>query len=235
MVQTEKMSAVGMMAAGVAHELLNPMMGMLNFAQYCLKHTAEDDRRYPVLQDIERETGRCADIVRDLMTFSHVEKEGEEEYRLESLATIIDRAVNLLRYRIEKDHVLLTRYIAEDTPEIWLAVNGMQQVLLNLVSNALDALAESQKKEIHLEVHWEGDFVRLAVTDSGCGLTPEIMEKIYEPFFTTKPVGRGTGLGLTISRNIINSLGGDIACQSQPGVGTTFTIILPLERKGGTK
>ncbi|MBI3930450.1 MAG: PAS domain S-box protein [Chloroflexi bacterium] len=235
MAKAEKMSAVGMMAAGVAHELLNPMMGMLNFAQYCLKHTAEDDRRYPVLQGIERETGRCADIVRNLMTFSHRENEAEEEYQLESFTTIIDRVVKLLSYRIEKDHVLLTRHIAEGTPRILMAVNGMQQVLLNLVSNALDALAESQRKEIHLELHREGDFVQLTVADSGCGIAPEILEKIYEPFFTTKPVGRGTGLGLTISRNIINSLGGDIACQSQPGVGTTFTIILPLERKGGTK
>lgn len=233
--QTEKMSVVGMMADGVAHELLNPMMGMLNFAQYCLKYTAEDDRRYLILQDIERETGRCIDIVRNLMTFSHMEKEDGEEYQLESFAVIIDRVAKLLSYRIEKDHVLLTWHIAEGTPKIWMAVNGMQQVLLNLISNALDALVESRKKEIHLEVHREDDFVQLTVTDSGRGLTPENLEKIYEPFFTTKPVGQGTGLGLTTSRSIINSQGGDIICKSQPGVGTTFKVLLPVGTKGGTK
>lgn len=223
------------MADGVAHELLNPMMGMLNFAQYCLKYTAEDDRRYLILQDIERETGHCIDIVRNLMTFSHMEKEDGEEYQLESFAVIIDRVAKLLSYRIEKDHVLLTWHIAEGTPKIWMAVNGMQQVLLNLISNALDALVESHKKEIHLEVHREDDFVQLTVTDSGRGLTPENLEKIYEPFFTTKPVGQGTGLGLTTSRSIINSQGGDIICKSQPGVGTTFKVLLPVGTRGGTK
>ena len=235
LVQVEKMSALGTMAAGVAHELLNPMMGMLNFAQYCLKHTAEDDSRYPVLQDIERETRRCVDIVSNLTTFSHMEKQSEEGYQEESLATIIERVVKLLSYRIEKEHVSLTQWVAEGTPKIWMEVNGMQQVLLNLIGNALDAVMESQKKEIHVEVHREGDFVQLTVADSGCGLAPENLEKVYDPFFTTKPIGRGTGLGLTTSRGIIDSHGGNITCESELGVGTTFRILLPVETKGGAK
>jgi two-component system NtrC family sensor kinase len=211
------------------------MMGMLNFAQYCLKHTTEDDPRHPVLQDIERETRRCVDIVRNLTTFSRMGKQGEEEYQKESFATIIDRVVKLLSYRIEKEHVSLTRHVAKGTPKIWMQVNSMQQVLLNLISNALDVLMKSQKKEIHIEVHREGDFVQLTVADSGCGLAPENLEKIYDPFFTTKPVGQGTGLGLTTSRSIIDSHGGDITCESKLGVGTTFKILLPAETKGGEK
>jgi len=235
LVQTEKMSALGTMAAGVAHELLNPMMGMLNFAQYCLEHTAEGDPRYQVLQDIERETRRCASIVTNLTTFSRMGKQDKEEYQKESLAMIIDRVVKLLSYRIEKEHVLLTQHIDENTPKIWMEVNSMQQVLLNLISNALDALMESQKKEIHIEVYRENDFVQLIVTDSGCGLAPENLEKIYDPFFTTKPIGQGTGLGLTTSRCIIESHGGDITCESTPGVGTIFKILLPAKTKGGEK
>jgi len=235
LVRVEKMSALGTMAAGVAHELLNPMMGMLNFAQYCLKHTTEDDSRYPVLQDIERETRRCVDIVSNLTTFSHMEKQSEEGYQEESLATIIERVVKLLSYRIEKEHVSSTQQVAEGTPRIWMKVNGMQQVLLNLISNALDAVMESRKKEIHVEVHREGDFVQLTVADSGCGLAPENLEKVYDPFFTTKPIGQGTGLGLTTSRSIIDSHGGNITCESELGVGTTFRILLPVETKGGAK
>ena len=231
LVQVEKMSALGTMAAGVAHELLNPMMGMLNFAQYCLKHTSEGDPRYPVLQDIERETRRCADIVRDITTFSRMGKQVGDGYQKESFVTIIGRVIKLLSYRIEKEHVSLTHHVAEGTPKIWMEENGMQQVLLNLISNALDALAESQKKEIHVEVHREGDFVQLTVVDSGCGLGPENLEKIYDPFFTTKPVGKGTGLGLSTSRSIINSHGGSITCESELGVGTTFKILLPVENK----
>jgi hypothetical protein len=231
LVQAEKMSALGAMAAGVAHELLNPMMGMLNFAQYCLGHTAEGDPRYPVLQDIERETKRCADIVWSLTTFSRMGKQGEEGYQKEDFATIIDRAVKLLSYRIEREHVSLTQHVAEGTPKIWMEVNSMQQVLLNLICNALDSLMASQKKEIHIEVYREDDFLQVTVADSGCGLAPENLEKIYDPFFTTKPIGQGTGLGLTTSRSIIDSHGGDITCESKPGVGTTFKIHLPIERR----
>ncbi len=233
LVQTEKMSALGTMAAGVAHELLNPMMGMLNFTQYCLKHTTAGDPRYPVLQDMERETRRCADIVGNLTTFSRMGTQDEEGYQKESLTIIIDRVVKLLSYRIEKEHVLLAQHVDENTPKIWMQVNSMQQVLLNLISNALDALMESQKKEIHIEIYREDDFVRLIMTDSGCGLAPEHLEKIYDPFFTTKPVGQGTGLGLSTSRSIIESHGGDITCESKLYVGTIFKILLPIKTKGG--
>jgi two-component system NtrC family sensor kinase len=116
-----------------------------------------------------------------------------------------------------------------------MEVNSMQQVLLNLISNALDALMESQKKEIHIEVYREDDFIQLIVTDSGCGLAPENLEKIYDPFYTTKPIGQGTGLGLTTSRSIIESHGGAITCESKLGVGTTFKILLPIKTKGGEK
>jgi len=235
LVQAEKMSALGTMAAGVAHELLNPMMGMLNFTQYCLKHTAESDPRYPVLQDIERETRRCADIVGNITTFSRTGKQGKEGYQKESFATIIEQVVRLLSYRIEKEHVSLTQDVDENTPGIWMEANSMQQVLLNLISNALDALAESQQKEIHIEVHREDDFIQLTVADSGRGLAPESLEKIYEPFFTTKPIGRGTGLGLATSRSIIESHGGNITCESKLGVGTIFKIILPIKTRGGEK
>ncbi len=236
LVQAEKMGALGTMAAGVAHELLNPMMGMLNFAQYCLKHTAKGDPRYPVLQDIERETRRCADIVNNLLTFSHMGKQGKEELQKDTLATTIDRVVRLLSYRIEKQDVSLTQHIGEGTSGVWVQTNSMQEVLLHLISNALDAVEKSEKKEIRVEVHGDDKFVEVTIADSGCGIAPENLEGIYEPFFTTKPVGQGTGLGLTTSRSIIDSRGGDITCESKLGVGTTFRILLPVETtKGGEK
>ena len=229
LIQSEKLGAVGMMAAGVAHELLNPMMGILNFAQFCLKSTTEDDPRYSVLQDIERETERCTETVRNLLTFSRTEKEGEEGYQKESFAQIIKRVVKLLTYRIRQEKVSLSCHVAEGTPATWLRVNSMQQVLLNLINNALDAVMTSQKKEIQVEVHQEGDSLRVTVADSGCGINPEDREKIFDPFFTTKPVGQGTGLGLTISRGIIHDHRGDIICESKPGLGTTFQILLPIK------
>ena len=233
LVQAEKMSALGNMAAGVAHELLNPMMGMLNFAQYCIEHTDEGDPRYQVLQDIERETRRCTSIVTNLTTFSRMGIQDKEGYQKESFATIIDRVVRLLSYRIERQCASITQRIDEGTSKVWIRANSMQEVLLNLISNALDAVEDSKKKEICVEVHREGDFIQVTVVDSGCGIGPEHIEKIYDPFFTTKPIGHGTGLGLTVSRSIIYSHGGDITCESKPGAGTTFNILLPVETKGG--
>jgi two-component system cell cycle sensor histidine kinase/response regulator CckA len=228
LIQVEKMSAVGTLAAGIAHELNNPLMAILNFTSYCLKHTGKDDKRYSFLEDIEREAGRCIEIVSNLLTFSRSEQDGEEQYQSESLARIINRVVRIMSYRIEKEKVSLSTHIAESTPQIWVKVGSIQQVILNLLTNALDAVEESQEKEIRIEVHPDGDSVCLSVADSGKGVAPEIMNKIYDPFFTTKPVGKGTGLGLSISRNIIESHGGDITCESKAGVGTVFKITLPI-------
>lgn len=226
--------AIGTLAAGIAHELYNPLMAIQNLSNYCLKHTGGDDRRYAYLQDMEREAGRCIGIVNNLLAFSHAEQI-EEPYQSEDLAQIIDRVVNLLSFRLRKEKVSITRRIAGDIPPISVKVNSLQQVILNLLTNALDAVADSQRKEIRIEARPTGDRVRLLIADRGTGIAPEIMNRIYDPFFTTKPAGKGTGLGLSISRSIINSHGGTIDCRSNPGVGTTFSIELPLknERSGG--
>ena len=230
-IQTEKMTALGTMTAGIAHELNNPMTGMLHFAQYCLKYTSEDDKRYTVLQDIVRETNRCADIVQNLLTFSHMGKEGEEAYEKGSCAVVLGRVFKLFSYRIEKQGVLVTQHIAEGTPDIWMRVNNIQQVFFNLVNNALDALKESKKKEIHVDTRHEGEFVQVTITDTGCGIAPESLGKILDPFFTTKPVGQGTGLGLSVSHSIIKAHRGEITYESEPGVGTKFKVLLPIERR----
>jgi PAS domain S-box-containing protein len=231
LVQAEKMSAVGTMVAGVSHELNNPMMGILNFIQYCLKHTHNEDKRFSVLQDAERETNRCIDIVKNLLTFSRMEKEGPEVRHKETCTAIFDRVFKLLSYRIEKQGVSIKRHTAEETPVIWMKVNNIQQVFLNLIINSLDALKDSEKKEIHVDIQPEGEFVQVTVADSGCGVSPENTQKIFDPFFTTKPVGEGTGFGLSVCRGIINEHGGEITCESKLGVGTEFRILLPTDRR----
>ncbi len=231
LVQAEKMSAVGTMVAGVSHELNNPMMGILNFIQYCLKHTSPEDKRYSVLQDAERETNRCIDIVKNLLTFSRMEKEGPEARQKEVCDAIFDRVFKLLSYRIEKQGILITRHTAEETPAIWMKVNNIQQVFLNLIINSLDALKDRVRKEIHIDIKPNGEFVQVTVADTGCGISPENIEKIFDPFFTTKPVGEGTGLGLSVCRSIIKEHGGEINCESEPGVGTRFRILLPIDRR----
>ena len=227
-IQAGKMTAMGTMTAGVAHELNNPMMGILNFIQYSLKHTSEDDRRYTVLQDAERETKRCVEIVQNLLTFSRMDNEGEEDYQKESCAAILDRVLKLLSYRIEREKVTLTQHTAKGTQDIRMKVNNIQQVFFNIVNNALDALKESEKKEIHVDMQREGEFVLVTIADSGCGIPPENLRKIFDPFFTTKPVGQATGLGLSICHSLLEAHGGEITCESEPGAGTKFKFSLPI-------
>jgi PAS domain S-box-containing protein len=229
LIHAEKMGALGTMTAGIAHELNNPMMGILNFTEYCLKYTLEDDKRHAVLQDCERETRRCIDIVRNLLTFSRMDKGSEEEYQRESISMIFDRVLKLLSYRIEKENVAVTHNFSEKVPDIRIKVSNIQQVFLNIIGNALDALKENKKKEIHLNLRPEDEFVRVTITDSGCGIEPESLPKIFDPFFTTKPPGKGTGLGLSLCHSIVDAHGGKIICESEVGKGTRFDVFLPME------
>jgi signal transduction histidine kinase len=235
LIQTEKMSTLGTMVAGVAHELNNPMMGILNFIQYCLKHTAKNDRKYDILMDAEREVNRCQDIVQNLLTFSRIEIEGREEYKMESCSVILHRVFKLLSYQIRKLGVSVTLQNAEETPDVFLRVNNIQQVFLNVMTNALQALEDREKKEINVDIRPAGEFIQVTFVDSGCGIPRDKLSKIFDPFFTTKPVGQGTGLGLSLCLNIIEDHGGTITCESEVGVGTRFSILLPIERrkKGG--
>ena len=228
--QTEKMSAIGTLVAGTAHELNNPMMGILNFATHCIKHTSEDDRLYTVLQDIEHKAKRCTEIVRNLLTFSHAEQDDDKAYQKESLAEILGRVLKLLSYRIEKQRISVTQHITEDTPEIWMKPNSIQQLILNLATNALDALEGSEKKELNVDIHRKDEFVEMTFADTGCGIAAESLGSVFDPFFTTKPVGKGTGLGLSVAQGIIKAHGGQISCESEPGAGTKFIILLPIER-----
>jgi PAS domain S-box-containing protein len=231
LIQTEKMSTLGTMVAGVAHELNNPMMGILNFIQYCLKHTAKNDRKYDILMDAELEINRCQDIVQNLLTFSRIEKEGKEEYKKENCSVILDRVFKLLSYQIRKLGVSVTLQNAEETPDVFLRANNIQQVFLNLMTNALQALEDGEKKEINVDIRPAGEFIQITFVDSGCGIPRDKLSKIFDPFFTTKPVGQGTGLGLSLCLNIIEDHGGTITCESEVGVGTRFSILLPIERR----
>ncbi|MEW5804470.1 MAG: ATP-binding protein [bacterium] len=231
LIQSEKMNALGTMVAGVAHEMNNPMMSILNYAQYCLKHTTREASTYQPLLDIENETKRCIDVIKDLLTFSRREEEGEEGYQKASCTELIDRVLKLMSYRIEKQNVSIQKDIDETLPEVWMKVNNIQQVFFNLVHNALDAVKEKERQEICIQAVRQNDRVEVSIADNGCGIAPEHLQKIFDPFFTTKPTGEGTGLGLSICRSIIAAHKGKMGCESQAGSGSTFKILLPIERQ----
>ncbi|MBI3590030.1 MAG: GHKL domain-containing protein [Candidatus Melainabacteria bacterium] len=231
LIRAERLSIIGQMSAGIAHELNNPMMGILNYIQYCLKHTPENDNKYSILQDAIKEINRCIKIVKDILFFSHPGLEMESGYEKKNCNIILDNALNLLSYRITEEKVFINKHGTKGLPEIWMKANNIEQVFVNLINNALDALKESNKKEIDIDLSQKDKFVQITITDTGCGISKESLHRIFDPFFTTKPVGKGTGLGLGICHNIIKVHGGSIFCESKLGIGTKFTILLPIERR----
>ena len=231
LIQSEKMRALGTLTAGVAHELNNPMMGIINFVQYCLKHTEKEDRRYEPLTDAEREVKRCIDIVNNLLTFSHIEKEGTEEFKRVDCNVIIERVIKILSYRFRAENITIKQELSDKLPHVNGQENRLQQVVLNIIGNALDAMKTTDERLLGITSVSDDNTVRIGIADTGGGIEEETQEQIFEPFFTTKPTGSGTGLGLSVCESIVKEHKGQLLCDSVMGRGTTFTIILPINLK----
>ncbi|MFH1891468.1 MAG: ATP-binding protein [Candidatus Zixiibacteriota bacterium] len=241
LVQSEKMSAVGQLSAGIAHELNNPMGGILGYAQFALEKLSnlkagdvsdkdiESQRRY--LSDIEQQARRCRLIIKNLLKFSRsTDKTEWEPFELNT--TLID-TISLIQHQLDLGNIELVKTFADDLPELYGNTSQLQQVFTNLLLNAQHAMLEGG--QIHLTTRLApqlGEFsgcIEVIIKDNGAGIAPGHINKIFEPFFTTKATGQGTGLGLSISYGIIKDHGGDITVSSELGKGTEFTVILPLE------
>ncbi|MBV9576608.1 MAG: HAMP domain-containing histidine kinase [Gammaproteobacteria bacterium] len=229
LIQSEKMRALGVLTAGVAHELNNPMMGILNFIQYCLKKTDNEDKRFNALKDAETETKRCIEIVSNLLTFSHLEKEDDQDFKPVDLVTLIKRVIKILSYRLRNEKITVQENIPEHVPQVMGHENRLQQVILNLITNALDAMKETEEKCLILNLEIKNDRVKVIIADTGEGMDDKTIKKIFEPFFTTKPTGSGTGLGLSVCESIIKEHKGHILCHSIKNQGTQFLLNLPIE------
>ena len=222
---------LGSMTAGVAHELNNPMMGILNFIQYAIKHTSEDDRRYRPLMDALREVNRCQDIISNLLTFSRMKAEGEEEFAMIKPSELFERILQLQAYKLRSANIQFIKLIPPNEPVCEMKIYKMQQVILNLVTNAIDAMKNSEKRELTLRIEANKKNVTLSVSDTGTGMDEETQDKIFEPFFTTKHTGQGTGLGLAVSKSIIEEHHGSLACWSKIGEGTCFIVKFPMKQE----
>jgi two-component system NtrC family sensor kinase len=241
LVQSEKMSAIGELAAGVAHELNNPMGGILGYAQFALEKmssatpgalTEKDigaQRKY--LSDIERQARRCRAIVRNLLKFSRSsEKKEWEEFDLNS---ILSDTISLIQHQLDLVNIELVQDFVEDLPHLRGSPSQLQQVFTNLLLNAQHAMPDGGEIRITTRLSPQlGKFsgcVEVVVEDNGNGIEQQHLKRIFEPFFTTKNKDKGTGLGLSISYGIVKEHGGDIAVQSTVDIGTRFTVILPLD------
>ncbi|MFQ5498466.1 MAG: ATP-binding protein [Candidatus Zixiibacteriota bacterium] len=242
LIQSEKMGAIGQLAAGVAHELNNPLGGILGYAQFALEKIGkvspetigqkDIDKYLRYLSDIETQARRCKQIVQNLLRFSR--SSHAQEFEVIDLNCVIDETRTFIEHQMSMNQVQLRMDLDPDLPKIAGSAGQLQQVLTNLLINALHA--SPPDSEILVVTRCSpalGEFggtVEIQVCDHGCGIAPENLMKIFEPFFTTKDVGKGTGLGLSVSYGIIRDHGGEIKVESVQSKGTTFTIILPVQK-----
>jgi signal transduction histidine kinase len=224
LVQSEKLAAVGQLGAGIAHEVKNPLAGILGCAQLSLRDAPQGTLLAKNLQLIEKETKRCKMIIENLLKFARQEKTILEPT---DINRVVEDAIAIVLHQLELNQVKVLKDLAPGLPQIRGNANQLQQVFMNLMINAQHAM-EGGPGTVTLSTRPSGsDRIEVRVTDTGPGIPEEIQKRIFEPFFTTKPTGKGTGLGLSVSYGIVKDHGGEIRSESQPGKGATFVITLP--------
>jgi len=238
LLQAAKMASIGMLAGGVAHEINNPLTGILNNVQL-VKMTIEKNKPFDlnefkeVLDAIEESALRCKKITQSLLNFSRISK---GEFKPVSLNEIILEVLGLMEHEISLENIVIKREFAADMPQVLGDQQLLQQVIFDIIANAEWAIRQNTAKAggmIDIETAYDSQnkYVTLSISDTGIGISRENINRIFEPFFTTKPVGEGTGLGLSIAYNIIRGHNGAIEVKSQQGRGTTFKIVLPPATK----
>ncbi len=239
LIQTEKMAAAGQLAAGVAHELNNPLGGILGFAQYTYSKmrnkkaqdlTDEEISTYSAyLKDIEQQSIRCKKIVQNLLKFSR--SSTKVDFEVLNLNAILDDTLMFVQHQLSMSKVRLLKNLEPSLPKVNGNAGMLQQVFTNIILNALQVMPQGGDLTVSTRVtSYFGERkkgVEVSFTDTGFGIPSENLDKIFEPFFTTKKVGQGTGLGLSVSYGIIKEHKGEIKVKSEVGKGTTFIIFLP--------
>ncbi len=235
-VDSIKFASLGEMSAGVAHELNSPLTAIVGNSQLLLRETTPSSPHYQLIADIQSCGVRCQRIIQNLLTFSRQDEFSFEEIDLNQ---VIKKAFLLVSYQIEKNKIDLIEKTEPFPQHILGNPQGLEQIIVNLLLNARDAIEEKNQNN---DTPWKGEviisnriqpdkFVAIDITDNGCGIEAEKIPLIFNPFHTTKKVGKGTGLGLSVSLGIAQAHGGFIDVESTPGKGSTFSLILPLDRQ----
>ncbi len=225
LIQSEKMSAIGQLIAGIAHDLNNPLASVVGFADFLGESPEVPAGLREPLSVIREEAERASSIVKNLLGFA---RKQERQRRLVALEPLLTSTLALLRNQLLGYHVEAVMELEDGLPMVVLDPNQMQQVLVNLINNAAQAIATTERAgTIRVRARRLLDGVMIEIADDGPGMTDELARQVFEPFFTTKGEGQGTGLGLSISQGIVKEHGGRITLSSREGEGATFTIQLP--------
>lgn len=229
-----QLASIGELAAGVAHEINNPINGIINYAQLLLDDIEDDASGSDLLQRIIKEGKRVGTIAHKLLDFA---KQGEEEVEAAELAVIVDDCISLIGHQLKKDGIILEKDLPDNLPQVQCNSQQVQQVILNILSNARYALNLKYKgpdpgKKIIISARpssrGKQEYVVFTITDMGTGIEHHIMDRLSDPFFSTKPKGEGTGLGLSISHGLINDNNGFLRISSELGLSTSLSVGLPV-------
>jgi two-component system NtrC family sensor kinase len=226
MVQTEKLTSLGLLAAGVAHEVNTPLAVISNYIQMLAKQIPADDPRQKTIERIVKQTFRASEIVNNLLNFSRT---GAAEFIEVDLNHVLEETLTLVQHPFKTAQVKVIKNYTEQLPTVLGSITRLQQVFLNLFMNARDAMPGGGMLEVRTGA--QNGSVEVEVTDTGQGIPPEHLHRIFDPFFTTKATGQGTGLGLSVSYGIIKEHAGKVDVRSTPGKGTSFRLEFPVARK----
>jgi len=223
--QREKLSSIGLLAAGVAHEVNTPLTGVSSYTQMLLNMLPENDPKHALLLKVRRQADRATEIVNNLLNFSRTGSAAE--FAGVDIHRVLDDTLQLLEPQLRRSQIEIVRDYAEGLPQVHGNSVKLQQVFTNLILNARDSIANGNGRITLATRNGDDDGLLVEITDTGVGIAPDDIVKIYDPFFTTKGVGRGTGLGLAVTYGIVQEHSGHISVLSTPGLGTTFRITLP--------
>ncbi len=225
LIQSEKLASLGKLAAGIAHEINNPLGGVLIYSHLLLEDTDKNSPHYENLKKIVKETSRCKDIVKGLLEFARPK---EPEMSLVNINEIVERSLSIMERQALFQNIKIKKSYVSNLPRIVADSAQLQQVFVNIIINAAEAMNGNGILTLSTSLNGDGTFIEIKFSDTGHGIEEEDQKRLFEPFFTTKEVGKGTGLGLAISYSIIQKHQGTIKVKSEVGKGSTFNVRLPV-------
>jgi C4-dicarboxylate-specific signal transduction histidine kinase len=228
LVEAQKLAAIGQLGAGVAHEINNPLAGILGNAQLLMLERSEQDPDFETLRKIEQSAKRCKEITQNLLRFS--QQRDRPELRPVNLNTVVRDALALTENQIQAESIELRSQLVAGRIAVNADPGHLSQVILSIVSNARTAMMQTERKELSVRTSVEGGEAVVAVEDTGKGIKPEHLPRIFEPFFTTKDVWSNVGLGLSVAYRVMSEHGGRIEVKSELGRGTAVMLHLPLHQ-----
>ncbi len=224
LIQSDKVASLGKLAAGVAHEINSPLTGVLTYSSLLLKAKKEGDPDREDLEVIVNETNRCKKIVKGLLDFA---RQTAPQKTSSDMNEVIEKSIDLVSHQASMQNVKIEKKVKPDLPKTMIDVSQIQQVFINILLNAIEAMPQGGTLTVSSEI--EDKMIAVRFADTGVGIPEENLPKILDPFFTTKEQGKGTGLGLSVSYGIIERHRGKLEVKSKVGKGTTFTVRLPIK------